>query len=70
MSSNSSNTADNKKLEEFVIKANSDLGSSLGSMMIILGDRLGLYKATSQFGPMTSEELAHNTGTAERYIRE
>jgi hypothetical protein len=61
---------DNKKLEEFVLKAIGDLGSSLGSMMIILGDRLGLYKALSQFGPMTSEELAHNTGTAERYIRE
>ncbi|MBA2266882.1 MAG: hypothetical protein H0W19_00880, partial [Nitrosopumilus sp.] len=70
MNSNSSNTVDNKKLEEFVIKAIGDLGSSLGSMMVILGDRLGLYKALSQFGPMTSEELAHNTNTAERYIRE
>src|SRR5688572_30458457 len=70
VNSNSSNTIDNKILEEFVIKAIGDLGSSLGSMMIILGDRLGLYKALSQFGPMTSEELAHNTNTAERYIRE
>ena len=51
MNSTSSNTVDNKKLEEFVIKAIGDLGSSLGSMMIILGDRLGLYKALSQFGP-------------------
>ena len=58
MDSNSTNTVDNKKLEEFVIKAIGDLGSSLGSMMIILGDRLGLYKALSQFGPLTSEELA------------
>jgi 2-polyprenyl-3-methyl-5-hydroxy-6-metoxy-1,4-benzoquinol methylase len=66
----STNTVDNKKLEEFVIKAIGDLGSSLGSMMIILGDRLGLYKALSQFGSMTSDELAHNTNTAERYIRE
>ena len=70
MNLNSSNTVDNKKLEEFVIKAIGDLGSSLGSMMIILGDRLGLYKALSHFGPMTSDELAHNTNTAERYIRE
>lgn len=54
MSSNSSNTVENKKLEEFVIKAINDLCSSLGSMMIILVDRLGLYKALSQFGPMTS----------------
>ncbi len=47
MNLNISNTVDNKKLEEFVIKAIGDLGSSLGSMMIILGDRLGLYKAQS-----------------------
>lgn len=45
MNANNSNTVDNKKLEEFVTKAIGDLGSSLGSMMIILGDRLGLYKA-------------------------
>ncbi len=70
MNSNSSNIVDNKKLEEFVIKAIGDLGSSLGSMMVILGDRLGLYRALSQFGPMTSEELAQSTNTAERYIRE
>ncbi|ALI36104.1 bifunctional 3-demethylubiquinone-9 3-methyltransferase/ 2-octaprenyl-6-hydroxy phenol methylase [Candidatus Nitrosocosmicus oleophilus] len=70
MNSNSSNAFDSKKLEEFVTQAISDLGCSLGSMMIILGDRLGLYKALSRFGPMTSEELAHNTNTAERYIRE
>ena len=37
MNSNSTTTIDNKKLEEFVIKAIGDLGSSLGSMMIILG---------------------------------
>ena len=45
MNANNSNTVGNKKLEEFVTKAIGDLGSSLGSMMIILGDRLGLYKA-------------------------
>jgi 2-polyprenyl-3-methyl-5-hydroxy-6-metoxy-1,4-benzoquinol methylase len=55
MDSKSTNTVDNKKLEEFVIKAIGDLRSSLGSMMIILGDKLGLYKTLSQFGPLTSE---------------
>ncbi len=39
-------------------------------MMVILGDRLGLYRALSPFGPMTSEELAQRTNIAERYIRE
>ena len=47
MNSSSSNAFDSKKLEEFLTKAIGDLGSSLVSMMIILGDRLGLYKALS-----------------------
>lgn len=65
-----SDSIDNNKLEEFVMKAIGDLGSSLGAMMVILGERLGLYKALSKFGPMTSEELALRTNTSERYIRE
>jgi len=40
-------------------------------MMIILGDRLGLYKAMAKSArPVTSEELSAQTNTAERYIRE
>ena len=70
MNSNNSNIVDNKKLEEFVIKAIGNLGSNLGFMMVILGDRLGLYGTLSQLGPMTSEELAQSTNTAERHIRE
>jgi 2-polyprenyl-3-methyl-5-hydroxy-6-metoxy-1,4-benzoquinol methylase len=64
------NSIDNKKLEEFVMKAIGDLGSSLGAMMVILGDKLGLYKALSKFGPMTSDDLALKTNTNERYVRE
>src|SRR6185437_5309985 len=69
--STSSNNIDHKKLEDFMMKAVGDMASSLGSMMIILGDRLGLYKAMAKSGgPITSEELASQTNTAERYIRE
>jgi len=46
------------------------MASSFGAMMIILGDRLGLYKAMAKSGPITSEELSAKTNTAERYIRE
>ena len=35
-----------------------------------IGDKLGLYKAMSGAGPITSAELAKKTGTAERYVRE
>src|SRR6185437_978687 len=70
LSSPSSNNIDQSKLEEFMTKAVGDMASSLGAMMIILGDRLGLYKAMAESGPITSEELSAQTKTAERYIRE
>ncbi len=37
---------------------------------IYLGDRLGLYRALAEEGPLTSAELAARTSTHERYIRE
>jgi 2-polyprenyl-3-methyl-5-hydroxy-6-metoxy-1,4-benzoquinol methylase len=37
---------------------------------IYIGDRLGLYRALAEGGPVTSAELAAQTGTHERYIRE
>lgn len=37
---------------------------------IYIGDRLGLYRALSQNGGSTPKELAANTGTHARYIRE
>ena len=52
------------------MKSIGDMGSSLGALMIMLGYRLGLYKALQQYGPLTSEELAQKTETSERYIRE
>ncbi len=37
---------------------------------IYIGDRLGYYQALAEAGRMTSTELAHQTGTHERYARE
>src|SRR5688572_10890172 len=36
----------------------------------MIGDRLGLYDALAEAGPLTSAELARRTGTVERYVRE
>jgi SAM-dependent methyltransferase len=70
-STSSQNTIDHSKLQEFMMKAVGDMASSLGAMMIILGDRLGLYKAMAKSArPITSKELSSQTNTAERYIRE
>lgn len=70
MSSTNTNPIDSKKLEEFVMRAVADMGISLSAMMIMLGEKLGLYKALQQGGPLTSEELSNATNTSERYIRE
>jgi SAM-dependent methyltransferase len=40
------------------------------SLMIHLGDRLGLYEAMDGAGPLTSVELAKRTGLKERWLRE
>jgi 2-polyprenyl-3-methyl-5-hydroxy-6-metoxy-1,4-benzoquinol methylase len=61
---------DPTKLEQFVGKAIGDLGAALAAVLIVLGDKLGLYKAMAAAGPLTPRELAHRTGTAERYVRE
>lgn len=53
-----------------MMKAVGDIGGSMGAMMIMLGERLGLYKAMAGAGPITSEGLAKKTNTAERYVRE
>jgi 2-polyprenyl-3-methyl-5-hydroxy-6-metoxy-1,4-benzoquinol methylase len=37
---------------------------------LYLGERLGLYRALADGGPVTSSELAERTGTVERYVRE
>ena len=38
--------------------------------MVLLGDKLGLYKAMAKAGPVTPAELAKATKTTERYVRE
>jgi winged helix-turn-helix protein len=58
------------KLDAFMGKAVGDIGSALSANMVLLGDKLGLYKAMAKAGPVTPAELAKATKTAERYVRE
>ncbi|HEX5354045.1 MAG TPA: methyltransferase domain-containing protein [Rhodanobacteraceae bacterium] len=62
-------TASEDNIHEFLGKAVGDLGAAVSASLILLGDRLGLYKALAK-GPATSAELAQRTGTNERYVRE
>jgi SAM-dependent methyltransferase len=61
---------DEDTMMEFVGQAVSDVGAILGGAMVVIGDKLGLYRAMNGAGPMTPAELATKTGTAERYVRE
>jgi len=59
-----------EKLHELLGKMVTDMGAAAIGPLIILGDRLGLYQALEQYGPLGSKQLADATGTAERYVRE
>ena len=61
---------DRTKLESFLVRAVGDLSAGYGGVMVSLGSKLGLYKAMSGAGPISSKELAARTGCAERYVSE
>jgi SAM-dependent methyltransferase len=61
---------DQARAEEFTHKALGDIGSALTASLVVLGDRLGLYRAMAGAGPLSSAELAKRTGTSERCVRE
>jgi len=61
---------DQTKLETFLLRAVGDLSAGYGGVMVSLGSKLGLYKAMSGAGPISSKELAARVGCAERYVSE
>jgi SAM-dependent methyltransferase len=61
---------DGAKLEQFVFRAVDEVGATLNAALVVMGDKLGLYKALAGAGPLTPTELAERTETAERYVRE
>jgi SAM-dependent methyltransferase len=60
---------DMNKLNTFIGQFVTDLGASVHAGMVVIGEKLGLYKALAE-GPVSPAELARKTGTDERYIRE
>src|ERR1700756_4922507 len=60
---------DMNKLNAFIGQFVTDLGASVHTGMVVIGEKLGLYKALAA-GPMSSAQLAAKTDTDERYLRE
>ncbi|HTZ98877.1 MAG TPA: methyltransferase domain-containing protein [Candidatus Aquilonibacter sp.] len=60
---------DMDKLNAFVGRFITDLGAAVHAGMVVIGEKLGLYKALAT-APLTSAELAAETKTDERYVRE
>ena len=71
MSQQSQNTIDQNKTLQFMNKAVGDIAGSSTAMLVIIGERLGLYRSMAQANsPVTVKELADKTGTVERLVRE
>jgi 2-polyprenyl-3-methyl-5-hydroxy-6-metoxy-1,4-benzoquinol methylase len=60
---------DEQRLNQFLGHAVGDLGAAISATLMLVGDRLGLYKALKD-NPSTPAELARRTHTDERYVRE
>lgn len=57
-------------LMAFVFRAVEEVGATLNTALVVMGDALGFYRALADGRPTTPSELAETTGTDERYTRE
>src|SRR3984885_1862445 len=63
-------TIDQAKLDQFMGRFVGDLGAAMSAALVVIGDRLGLYRAMADGEPVTAAELAQRTGTDGRYVLE
>lgn len=63
-------TVDGDKLNAFVLRAVDEVGATLNAALVVMGDKLGLYRELAGAGALTPVELARRSGVSERYVRE
>lgn len=61
---------DPQKLEAFMGKMVTDMSAAMSGPLVLIGLKLGLYKALAEAGPLNSDGLAERSGVKERYVRE
>jgi 2-polyprenyl-3-methyl-5-hydroxy-6-metoxy-1,4-benzoquinol methylase len=69
MTTTSENRIDEQKLNALIGQAVGEFGTIVSAGLVVVGDRLGLYKDLRDRGPATSAELAGRTGFSEQYLR-
>jgi 2-polyprenyl-3-methyl-5-hydroxy-6-metoxy-1,4-benzoquinol methylase len=63
-------TIDPTRLDAFLGKVVADIGAAMSAALVVIGDKLGLWRALAGGTPTTPAELARRTDTAERYVAE
>lgn len=63
-------TPDPDKLNALVGRVVGDFGAIATAPLVLLGDRLGLYRAMADGRPVTADDLADRTGLRRRYAQE
>lgn len=63
-------TIDETRLENFLGRFTDDLGAVFHAATVLIGDRLGLYRALDDTGPVTAADFARHAGGDERYLTE
>jgi len=58
------------EIEAFLGQVATDAAAAFHAATVVLGDKLGLYKALADGGPATPAELADRTGCDARYLQE
>ncbi len=61
---------DPARLEAAMGHVFSELAVNTTAPLIVLGERLGLWRALSGAGPLSAQEVVSRTGLVERYVRE
>ncbi len=57
-------------MQQFMSKMLDDMGAVINGALVLIGDKLGLYRALAEHGPLTADQLAGKSGTAPRFVRE
>jgi len=61
---------DEDKLNALLERMGAEFGALAGAPLVILGDRLGLYKAMAGAGPLTADQFSEKTQLRLRYALE